>query len=88
MPRTETIAANIQSSINDRGLPFPMRVTAGSGNFITITIRVRASDGRESAEHTSFPAPRDPVIMGGAQEAISKMVTRANMAQHIGMEVF
>jgi len=81
-----TIADAIQESINDRALPFPVTASQGAGEFITMTIRVRVS-GRESAESVSFPMPRDPVLLDGMNKALDVMVTKGNLAQHMGMEV-
>ena len=79
----------IQEFIDARCLPFPAWASEGSGAFFTLTIRVRnPRDGRESAEHVSFPAPKDPVLLDGLGRALNKMITRGNMAEHIGLEVF
>ena len=82
------MTANIQNAINSRALPFPVHASQGAGSFITLTVRIRARDGRESAEHASFPTPVDPVLLDGLNSALSKMITKGNLAQHIGHEVF
>jgi len=83
------IAARIQTSIDHRELPWPIHASAGAGEFITLEVRVRnPRTGRESAESTSFPRPLDLVRMDGLQVSIDKMITKANQATHIGLEVF
>jgi hypothetical protein len=83
-----TIVTAIQNSIEARGLPFLIHASEGAGAFVTLTVRVRTRDGRESAEHVSFSFPSDPVLLDGMEPALSKMITRANLAQHMGLEVF
>jgi len=82
-----TIADAIQESINARFLPFPVIASQGFGEFITLTIRVRLN-GRESAESVSFPTPADPVLLDGMNGPLDRMITKGNLAQHMGMEVF
>jgi len=77
----------INESIVSRALPFPIHASIGAGNFITLSVRVRCS-GRESAESVSFPTPLDAVLLDGLNSAMDHMITRGNLAQHMGMEVF
>lgn len=83
-----TLIDNIQSAIDSRALPFPIHATQGAGRFITLSVHIRAKDGRESAESVSFPTPVDAVLLDGLDRAVSRMVTMGNSAQHMGMEVF
>jgi hypothetical protein len=88
MTNTDTITADIQTTINGRALPFPIHAAKGSGEFITLSIHVRDNRGNESAESASFPVPSDPVLLNGLNAPLERMITRGNLAQHMGMEVF
>lgn len=77
----------VTESITARALPFPVHASMGAGEFITLTVRVRCA-GRESAESVSFPTPIDPVLLDGLNSAMDRMITKGNLAQHMGMEVF
>lgn len=80
--------ALIQTSITSRALPFPVHTTQGAGEFITLSVHIRDPQGRESAESASFPTPTDLVLLDGLNAALSKMITKGNAAQHMGLEVF
>jgi hypothetical protein len=80
------ITALVQSSINNRCLPFPIRAAVIRG-FIALTVTIKDQDGITLDQRVIIPVPSDLVIMTGLDGAIYKAVTKGNSAQHMGLEV-
>jgi len=82
----QNLTALIQSSIDNRELPFPVRASVFGGHA-ALTITVRNRDGEVQDLRSIFPIPTDLVLLDGMGPALYSIVTKGNEAQHQGMGV-
>lgn len=78
------LTALVQSNIDRMGLPFPIHASAAGG---VVSVEVRGRVANPTVYSTTF-VPTDVVLMREMNPAMDRCITRANMIQHMGGEVF
>lgn len=83
--KTVQLVKNIQNVIDGRDLPFPI-TTKIIGGKVVLSITINAH-GIVQDQGCIFHIPTDLVLLGGLNEALSKVITKGNSARHLGFEV-